>query len=122
MQQKERKYYNNAVLIKASRARVGQNELPALKLTFNVWDRDTKEQVKKFKTLFLTQENNERNQEIFQFLGVEDVPDVCNFEAMPELKKLGTRTVSLVEQENNNGYTEIAFINEDKFGVRVFDL
>lgn len=122
MQQKERKYYNNAVLIKASRARVGQNELPALKLTFNAWDRDAKEQVKKFKTLFLTEDNNERNQEIFQLLGVEDVPSVCNFDAMPDLQKLGTRTVSLVEQENNNGYTEIAFINEDKFGVRVYDL
>lgn len=122
MENNEKKYYNNSQLIGAERGFVGADQHKVLKLRFRAFDRTTKEQVTKFFTMFLTKENNERNRETLQSLGVTNVPGAVTFEAVQQLQGLGTKAVDLVETTNEAGYQNIKFVNPAKFGVKVFEM
>jgi len=123
-EQKERTYYNFSSLKNAQRGRVGEAEHPVLKLAFTAFDRQAKELTTKYATLFLTEENNDRNRETLQLLGVKKPPAVCNLDNMTDdnLVGLGSRTVDLVAEVNNAGYENVKYINEPKFSVRVWDM
>jgi len=120
MEYKTRKYYNLSTLIGANRGEMKGHKV--LKLRFNVYDRDAKEQAKKYFTMFLSQENNDRNREILQHLGVEKPPAEVTLAAVENLNGLGARTVDLVTDTNDAGYENISFINEPRFGIKVHDL
>lgn len=117
-----RKYYNRAALTGAQRGEVGAANFKVLKLRFSTWDRDTSEQVSKFYTMFLTEENNERNKEVLKFLGVEQPPEIISFDAVKYLPGLGLRTVDLVAETGDAGYENVKYINEPKYGQNVFDM
>jgi hypothetical protein len=122
MENSTRKYYNRVALTGAQRGEVGASKHKVLKLRFSAWDPEAGEQCSKFYTMFLNEQNNERNREVLLHLGVEQPPPVVNFEAVADLNGLGTRTVDLVEEENEEGYANIKYINEPKFGQRVYDM
>ncbi len=122
MENNEKKYYNNSQLIGAERGLVGGAQHKVLKLRFTAWDRTAKEQVTRYFTMFLTKENNERNRDTLQALGVTNVPGAVTFEAVQQLEGLGTRAVDLVETTNEAGYQNIKFVNPAKFGVKVFEM
>lgn len=117
----DKKYFNRANLVNAQRGI--KDESKFLNLMFSTYDPDKKEAVTKWHRMFLTQENNERNQEKLHALGVTDVPGIVSYDTVAKLSGLGTKTVDLVETPSTDGkYRNIAFINEPKFGVRVFDM
>ena len=119
-EQKPRTYYNRAGLTGSQAGHKGQ--YPVLELRFSVWNKEEKAQQNKFHMLFLTEENNQKNRETLQLLGVDNVPEVVNVDAVKELRGLGFRTVDLVEETNDAGYANIKYINEPKYGQKVFDL
>jgi len=118
----EKTYFNRSACSGAERGTVGAGNHKVLKLRFATYDAAEKTHTNKFYTMFLTKENNDQNREVLQALGCEPVPAVVNFEAVGDLKGIGTRTVDLVETTNEAGYKNIKFINEPKFGTRVFDM
>ena len=122
METKARKYYNRSSLVGASRGTVGQGEHKVLKLRFSAYDKDTKEPTQKFFTMFLTKENNDRNRETLQVLGVESPPEVVSFDNVKELPGLGNNVIDLVAETNEAGYENVKFINKPKFDMTVWDM
>ena len=119
MENNTKKYYNRSALTGAERAQL--KDYKVLKMRFSAYDADAKEQVSKWFTMFLTEENNDKNREILLHLGVENPPEVVSHDTIGDLNGLGLRTVDLVAETNDAGYENIKFINEPKFGQRVFD-
>ena len=125
MENKTRKYYNRSTLTGVERGTVGAAGHKVLKLRFTAWDRDTKEQVNKYHTMFLTQENNDRNQQTLMTLGVERPPEIVSFDEVARdgaLAGIGKNVVDLVAEENDAGYENVKYINEPKFDLKVFDM
>lgn len=118
MEKKERKYYNRAAVTGANIQEKKGYKL--LNLRFSAWDSEAKEQVNKYFTMFLSEDNNERNQEHIRLLTGQEPPKFVTAEAVEKLSGLGLRTVDLVEETNDAGYANIKYINEPKFGVKVF--
>lgn len=120
MENNNRVYNNRAGLTGAERGLAGSYKV--LKLRFAAWNAEKKIQEALWYTMFLTEENNDRNREVLQHLGVESPPEIISYETVPELKGLGTRTVDLVSEINEAGYSNVKYVNEPKFGQRVFDM
>lgn len=122
MEQKERIYYNRSCLTSVQRGEVGADKHKVAKLIFSAYDRQKKEQVTRAYTMWLTQENNERNQETLQVLGVTAVPSIVNFEAFDEeIPGLGNNVVDLVA-ETDGEYENVKYINPPKFDLKAWDM
>jgi hypothetical protein len=120
MENKQRKYFNRSSLVTAARGEVGEAKHKVLKLRFRTFDREAKEQVDKWFTMFLTQENNERNQETLRTLGVQSPPAVVSYDNVETLPGLGNNVVDLVAEVNEAGYENTKYINPPKFDMKVF--
>jgi hypothetical protein len=122
MENKNRKYFNRSSLTSAERATVGQAGHKVLKLAFQAFDREEKKPVRQFFTMFLTEENNERNRETLLHLGVQQPPEVCSYENLSgEIPGLGNNVVDLVAEENDAGYMNVKYVNPPKFDMKVWD-
>tara|TARA_R110002020_G_scaffold207256_2_gene412650 strand:- start:5155 stop:5586 length:432 start_codon:yes stop_codon:yes gene_type:complete len=122
MEYKQRKYYNRSSLASAERGFVGEKQHKVLKLRFASYDREKKEGTSKFFTMFLTEENNERNRDTLHILGVSPVPAVVSFDNVDKLSGLGDNVVDLVAETNDAGYENVKYINKPKFDLKVFDM
>ena len=122
MENSTRKFYNRAQLVNAQRGTTKNGEHKILNLMFSVWDKDERGVVTKWAKLFLNEKANERNRETLMHLGVEKPPEVVSYETVEKLDGLATRTVDLVCETNDQGYENVSFINQPKFGLRVFDM
>ena len=123
MEQKQRKYYNRSSLTSVERGSVGAAGHKVLKMRFSSYDREKKEAVSKFFTMFLTEENNDRNRETLQILGATAPPAVCSYENLTgEIPGLGNNVIDLVAEDNEAGYENVKFINKPKFDMKVWDM
>ena len=122
MENKERKYFNRSSLTSVERGTIGADGHKVLKLRFSSYDREKKEAVSKWFTMFLTKENNDRNAETLQTLGCTAIPPAVTYDACAELPGLGNNVVDLVTEVNEAGYENTKYINPPKFDLKVFDM
>lgn len=120
MENKQRKYYNRSSLQSRSKE-VIKGEHKVLKLKFLGVDRETKAPKFLWYTMFLTQENNERNQDTLKTLGCTAIPPMVTYDTVDELPGVGNNVIDLVSETNEAGYENMKYINEPKFDLKCFE-
>lgn len=113
--------YDNLVNLTNAEIKLAGN-FKIMNLRFVTWNKTEKKHVNKFFRMFLTEENNDRNRATLQLLGVENPPEVISAETtLKDLPGLGYRTVDLVNEVNDAGYENVKYINEPRYGIKVWD-